>query len=99
MHPFKYPFGMFLAFFLSFSKYKDVVHVDNEPSFCDHVSKGQVYEGLEGWWQVALDKRHDQGFIETIGCDECGLPLISLLDVDVVIPPSNIHLGEIFRSF
>ena len=35
----------------------------------------------------------------TKGGSEGGLPLISFFDVDVVIPPLNIHLGEILGSF
>ena len=31
--------------------------------------------------------------------DEGHLPLVSILDVDVVVPPSNVELGEDFGIF
>ena len=99
LHPFKYLFGSFLAFFFSFGEYQDIIHVDDQPSFGYHVSESQVHEGLKGWRGIALPKEHDQEFVEAIGSDEFGLPLISFLDMDVVVPQSYIHLGEVFGSF
>ena len=46
-----------------------------------------------------MSKEHDQGFVEAEGGGECGLPLISFLDSDIIIPPSNIHLRKVFGSF
>ena len=57
------------------------------------------HECLEGWQGIALPKEHDHGFIEAIGSDEHSLPLVSFLDTNVVVPPSNIHLREVFGSF
>ena len=99
LHPFKYSLSPFLALLQYLSKYEDIVHVNDEPSFCNHVPEGGFHEGLEGGWGIALPEEHDQRFIEAIGGSECGLPFISFLDADVVISPSNVHLGEIFHSF
>ena len=99
LHPFEYPLGSFLTLFLGFGKYKDVIHVDDKPSFHDHLSKDRVHEGLEGWWGVTLSEEHDQEFVKTVGGDECGFLLVSFFDVNVVIPPLYIHLGEVFGSF
>ena len=88
LHSFKHLSGSFLTFFQGFSEYKDIVNVDDEPPFSDHVSEGGIHEGLEGQRGVALPEEHDQGFIEAIGSGKCSLPLISFLDVYVVIPPS-----------
>ena len=99
LHSLKYPLGSFLEFFQSFSTYQDIVHVDDEPSFCDHVSEGGVHNSLEGRWRVALAEEHHKQLIETIWSDECCFPLISFLDTNVVIPPLDIHLGEVFGSF
>ena len=98
MHPFGYSFCPFLAFFLGFCKYKDVIHVNDEPSFGNYISEGGVHEGLEGWQRITLAKEHNQQLIEAIRGDEHSLPLISFLDVDVVIPPSYVHFGEVFGS-
>ena len=41
---------------------KEVVHVDDEPSFGDHVSEGVVHELLESSGRVGESKEHDCGF-------------------------------------
>ena len=43
---------------------------------------------------IAESKEHDSGFKESNGGDESGLPLIFLLDVNVVISPTNVEFGE-----
>ena len=40
-----------------------------------------------------MSEEHDQGLVKPIECDAHSLPLIPLLDLYVVVPPSNIHLG------
>ena len=35
------------------------IHVDDQPPFGDHISKGRIHEHLEGGWGVALPKEHD----------------------------------------
>jgi len=75
---------------------KEVVHIDNEPSFHNHISEGVVHEPLEGGGGVGEAKEHDSGFKETFMGDEGGLPLVSVFDADVVVAPSNIELGEDF---
>ena len=99
LHSFKYPFGLFLAFLFSLGKYEDVINVNDEPSFHNHISQSWTHEGLKSGQGVALSKEHDQGFIESIGCDECCLPFVPFLDANVVIPPLHVHLGEVLGSF
>ena len=41
---------------------KEVVHVDDEPSFGDHVLEGVVHELLESSGRVGESKEHDCGF-------------------------------------
>ena len=71
-----------------------VVHVDLEPMFSNHISKDVVHECLKGWWSVTEAKEHDHGFEETERGDKCCFPLILFSDTDVVITPSDIELGE-----
>jgi len=75
---------------------KEVVHVDDEPSFRDHISEGVVHESLEGGGGVGETKEHDSGFEEAFMGDEGGFPLVSIFDADIVVAPSNIELGEDF---
>ena len=53
-----------------------------------------VHEGLECQRSIAETEKHDCGFIETKGSNEYGLPLIFFINVNVVISPSDIELGE-----
>ena len=74
--------------------YPQIVHINLEPSFGNHVGKDMVHECLEGRRGITEAKEHDSGFVETEGSDECCLPLIFLLNVNVVIAPTNIKLSE-----
>ena len=53
-----------------------------------------AHECLESWWGIAETEKHDCGFIKTEGSDECGLPLIFLLNMNVVVTLSYVELGE-----
>ena len=59
LHPVEYLFSPFLTCFQGFGKHKDIIHVNDQPSFRDHVSESGVHKGLEGWWGVTLSKEHD----------------------------------------
>ena len=74
--------------------YPQVVHIDLEPSFGDHIGENVVHERLESGRGVAEPKKHYGGFKETKRGDECHFPLIFLSDADIVITPSNIEFGE-----
>ena len=78
---------------------EEVVHVDDESSLSDHVSEGVVHESLEHGRRVAETKEHDGWFKESFVSDESCLPLVTILDLDVVIPSSNIELGEVVGVF
>ena len=58
-----------------------------------------VHEGLECQRSIAETEKHDCGFIETEGSNECGLPLIFFINANVVISPSDIELGEVGGVF
>ena len=40
----------------------EVIHVDDEPSFSDHVVEGVVHESLEDSGRVGESKEHNCGF-------------------------------------
>ena len=73
---------------------KEVIHVDNEPSFSNHVLERVVHKSLESSRGIAKSKEHDGWFKEPLVSDEGGLPLVSFFDLNIVIPRPNIHLGE-----
>ena len=37
---------------------------------------------------------HNSGFVEAKGGDECGFPLVFLVNPDIIISPSDIKLGK-----
>ena len=78
---------------------KEVVHIDDEPSFGNHVSEQVVHELLERGGGVAKAKEHDRRFKESFACDEGHLPLIAIFDADIVVSPTDIELGEVASVF
>jgi hypothetical protein len=73
---------------------KEVVHVDDEPSFSDHITEEIVHEVLEGCRGVGKSEEHYHGFKEALVGDQGGFPLVSVFDSDIVVSPMNIELGE-----
>ena len=53
-----------------------------------------VYECLKCEGSIAKSKEHDSGFKQSHGSNEGSLPLVLLLDVDIVVSPANVKLGE-----
>ena len=78
---------------------QEVVHIDDEPSFSDHVSERIVHESLERCGGVTKAEEHDCGFEESFVGDEGRLPLVAIFDADVVISPTNVELGEVASVF
>ena len=78
---------------------KEVIHVDDEPSFCDHVSERVIHESLECGRGVAKAKEHDSQFKESFVGDEGCLPLVAILDMDIVVSPTNVKLSEVASIF
>ena len=74
--------------------YPQVVHINLEPLFGDHIGKNMIHERLKGRRGVAEPKEHHSGFKEAERSDERCFPLVFLSDANVVITPSNIKLGE-----
>jgi len=58
---------------------KEVVHVNDKPSFGNHVSKRVIHESLECGGGVGEAKEHNGGFEETFVGNEGSFPLVSIL--------------------
>ena len=78
---------------------KEVVHINDEPFLGDHVSEGVVHESLEGCRRVGKSEEHYRRFKEAFVRDEGGLPLVAILDANIVIPPANVKLSKQFGIF
>ena len=75
-----------------------IIHVDDEPAFCDHIMKRVIHESLESGRGVSKAKEHHSWFKESFMSDKDGFPLVSILNADIIIFPTNIKFGEDFRS-
>ena len=73
---------------------KKVIHVNNKPSFCNHIAKGAVHELLKGGRGISKAKEHYSWFKESLMGDKSGFPLVSILDTDIVISPMDVELGK-----
>ena len=77
-------------------EYKEVVHVDDKPSFHNHIFKQVIHETLEGGRGVDEIKGHDSRFTEALVGNKGSFSLVSILDMDIVISLSYIEFGEDF---
>ena len=73
---------------------KEVVHIYDEPSFCNHIPEGVGHESLKGGGGIGHAEEHDSGFVKSLMGDEGGFPLVTVLDSNIVISPSYVKLGE-----
>ena len=71
-----------------------IIHVDNEPSFGNHITEGVVHEPLEGGGGVGESKKHHCGFKESFMGDEGRLPLVTIFDSYVVVSPADVELSK-----
>ena len=92
-------FGAFVMSVFVRREDKEVVHVDDEPSFGDHVSEGVVHKSLERCGGVGKSKEHYHWFEEAFVCDEGSFPLMAVFDANVVVSPVDVKLGEQFGIF
>ena len=53
-----------------------------------------VHKCLKGGRSIAKAKEHDYRFAKTKWSDKCGFPLVFFLNMDIVVPPSDIELGK-----
>ena len=73
---------------------EEVVHVNDEPPFCNHIPEGIRHESLKSGGRIGHAKEHDSWFIESLVVDEGGFPLVAFLYSDIVISPLYVKLGE-----
>ena len=73
---------------------EEVIHIDNEPSFSNHIAEGVVHETLEGGRGVGKPKEHYSRFEKFLMGSEGCLPLVTVLDPYVVVPPSDVEFSK-----
>ena len=75
---------------------EEVIHVDDKPPFSNHVMERVIHESLEGSRGVGKTEEHNCGFKQPFMGDKGCLPLVTILDLYIVVPPLNIKFGENF---
>ena len=89
-------FHSFMVSLFVWGEDEEVVHINDKPSFRNHVSEGIVHELLECCGRVGEPKEHYCWFEEAFVCDEGGLPLVAVFDANIVIAPADVKFGEEF---
>ena len=79
-------------------KDEDVVEVDDKVVLVDEVGKNGIHKGLEGGGGVAEAEGHDEGLEEAKGAFESGLPLVAMLDANIVVAPTDVELCKVARA-
>ena len=91
--------GSFAVGFFVGGENKEVVHINDEPSFGNHVTERVVHEVLERGRGIGKPEEHYRWFEEAFMCDESGLPLVTVLDADIVVPPADVKFSKQFGIF
>src|ERR1700733_12589077 len=73
---------------------EDVIEVDGHFTGCNEIGEDRVHQCLEGSGRVSEAKEHDLGFEQSAVSSKRGLPFITGLNADVVVPPSYVKLSE-----
>ena len=76
---------------------EEVIHVNDKPSFCDHIAKGVIHEALESGGGIGETEEHHRKFKESFIGDKGSFPLMSIFDSDIIVSPLDVELGEDFR--
>ncbi len=83
-------------FFKGLGVDQDVIQVHGHLSFSDEIAEDVVHHPLKGGRRVRESKEHNGGLVQAPVRTEGGLLLVSLLNPDVVVGPTNIQLREVF---
>ena len=73
---------------------EEIIHIDNEPTFCNHIAEGVIHETLEGGGGVGKSEEHHGWFEKSFVGNEGSFPLVSVLDSYVVVSPPDVEFGE-----
>ena len=98
-HALEDTFSAFAVGFFVGGENKEVLHINDKPSFGNHVAERVVHEPLERGRGVGKSEEHYRWFEEAFMRNESGLPLVTVLDADVVVPPADIKLSKQFGIF
>ena len=73
---------------------EEIVHVDDEPSFGNHITEGVVHETLEGGGGVGEPEEHHGRFEQSLVSNKGCFPLVTVFDSYIVVSPPDVKLSE-----
>ena len=76
---------------------EEIIHVDNEPSFGNHITEGVVHKTLESGGGVGKSEEHHSGFEKSFVGNKGCFPLVTVLDSYIVVSPPDVEFGEDLR--
>lgn len=85
-------------FFQGLGEDENVVQIDHHLALTNEISEQIIQHSLKCGWRIGKPKEHNQGLKQSSVGPKCGFPLISFLDPDVVVTPTDVKLGEVLRS-
>ena len=84
---------MLLVFHIISAVDQDIINVDNN-AYIEEGFQDVLDQSLECCWSVGESKGHDFVLIVTISSAESGFLNVILMDLDLVISPTQIDFGE-----
>ncbi|KAG5349506.1 hypothetical protein C0989_003360 [Termitomyces sp. Mn162] len=77
---------------------EDVIEVHAHYTLYNEVLEDVVHHGLEGGWAVGETKEHNKWLKQSLVGLEGHLPLISLLNVHIVVTPLDVQFSEVLHT-
>src|SRR6266567_2583148 len=78
-----------------FCENKNIVHVDDDHPPHNEISEEIVHHRLECGGGIGKAEKHDAWLEQPTVRDKRCLPLISLSNADILIPPAYVKFGEV----
>ncbi|KNZ76364.1 hypothetical protein J132_10643 [Termitomyces sp. J132] len=87
-----------MVFLQHFGVDEDVVEVHAHYTLCNEVPEDVVHHGLKGGWAVSETKENNEWLEQCpVGPEGC-LPLVSLLNVHIVVTPPDVQFSEVLHT-
>ncbi len=83
-----------VMFFDESGKDENIVHVYDDPSFCNEVSIKVIHYVLKGSEHIGKFKEHNIWLEKSFVSNKCYLPLVFISDTYIIIATSKIQLYE-----
>ena len=83
-----------MPFFVLVYVNQNVIHIYCDPAFFKFLGENGVHHGLEGGRGIGKAKEHYFWLKQALISNERCFPLVSFLDADIIVSPTDIHFRE-----